>query len=163
MSRAFNQGVPITEKMVTVSGDGVKNPHNVLATIGTPIGQIIEACGGYNDENVHVIHGGPMMGKTMLSDQVVVNPTSNSLTVLVERKVDPIACLRCAACVDSCPAGLMPVKIQDAEKAKNLDLIEKLDTNACIECGLCTYVCPSKIDVTENVRRAKNALRLRKG
>lgn len=163
VARAFVKGTPINEKMVTVSGDGVKNPHNVLARLGTPIGSIIEACGGYNAEDVHVIHGGPMMGKTMLSDQVVVNPTSNSLTVLVENKVDAIACLRCAACVDHCPAGIMPVKIQDAEKAKNLDLIAKLDVNSCIECGMCTYVCPSKIDVTENMRRAKNALRLRKG
>lgn len=163
VSRAFRLGVPITEKMITVSGDGVKEPHNVLATVGTTIHDILEACGGSTDDNIHVIHGGPMMGKTMLSKNVVVNPTSNSLTVLVERKIDAIGCLRCAACVDHCPSGLMPVKIQDAEKAKNLDLIEKLDTNACIECGLCTYVCPSKIDVTENVRRAKNALRLRKG
>lgn len=163
VSRAFTKGVPITEKLVTVSGDGVKEPHNCLVRLGTPIGQVVEACGGYKDENVHVIHGGPMMGKTMLSDQVVINPTSNSLTVLVERVIDPIGCLRCAACVDHCPSGLMPVKIQDAEKSKNLDLIAKLDANACIECGMCTYVCPSKIDVTENVRRAKNALRLRKG
>lgn len=163
VSRAFNQGVPITEKLVTVSGDGVKEPHNVLAKIGTPIGSIVDLCGGPTDENIHVIHGGPMMGKTMLSPNVVINNTSNSLTVLVERKIDPIGCLRCAQCVDHCPAGIMPVKIQDAEKAKNLDLIEKLDADACIECGMCTYICPSKIDVTENVRRAKTALRLRKG
>lgn len=163
VSRAFREGVPITEKMITVSGDGVVKPHNVIAKVGTTIHEIVEACGGYKEENVHVIHGGPMMGKTMLSKNVVVNPTSNSLTILVERKIDAIGCLRCAACVDHCPSGLMPVKIQDAEKAKNLDMIEKLDVNSCIECGLCTYVCPSKIDVTENVRRAKNALRLRKG
>ena len=163
VSRAFRLGVPITEKMITVSGDGIKEPRNVLAKIGTPIGDIVEACGGTTDENVHVIHGGPMMGKTMLSKNVTINFTSNALTVLIERKVDAIGCLRCAACVDNCPAGLIPVKIQDAEIAKNLDMIEKLDTNACIECGLCTYVCPSKIDVTENMRRAKNALRLRKG
>ena len=98
----------------------------------------------------------------MIHDQVTVNFTTNALTVIIEEKIDPIACLRCGSCVDHCPAGLMPVKIQDAEKAKNLDMMAKLDANSCIECGLCTYVCPSKIDVTENVRRAKSALRLRK-
>lgn len=162
VARAFNQGTPITEKLVTVSGDGIKNPANLLVRCGTPISKLIDACGGTTQADVHVIHGGPMMGKTMLSPNVTINPTSNSLTVLVERKVDAIGCLRCAACVDHCPAGLMPVKIQDAEKAKNLDAIAALDTNSCIECGMCTYVCPSKIDVTENVRRAKLALKLRK-
>lgn len=161
--KAFKEGLPITEKIFTVSGDGVKQPSNCIAKVGTPIAKILEACGGVTQEEVHVIHGGPMMGKTMLSDDVRVNPTTNSLTVLQERKIDPIGCLRCSACVDHCPAGLLPVQIQQAEASKNLDLIAKLDTMSCIECGLCTYVCPSKIDVTENVRRAKLALRLRKG
>ncbi|MBV1709656.1 MAG: 4Fe-4S dicluster domain-containing protein, partial [Erysipelothrix sp.] len=64
-------------------------------------------------------------------------------------------------CNDTCPAGLLPVRINNAEKAKNIDLIEKLNVNDCIECGLCTYVCPSKLDVTEGVRRAKRILALK--
>lgn len=162
VANAFVDGVPITEKVFTVSGDGIVTPQNCVATVGTPIADILAACGGVKEDNVHVIHGGPMMGKTMLSDQVCVNPTTNSLTVLIENKTDPIACLRCGACVDHCPAGLIPVQIAQAESAKNLDLIARLDAASCIECGLCTFVCPSKIDVTENVRRAKNALKLRK-
>lgn len=163
VANAFVEGIPITEKLVTVSGDGVKDPRNVLVSVGTSVGDVLEACGGASAENIHLINGGPMMGRTLLSDDTVITSATNALTILVERKEDAIGCLRCAACVDACPAGIIPVKIQDAEKAKNLDMIAKLNADACIECGLCTYVCPSKIDVTENVRRAKNALRLRKG
>lgn len=161
VSRAFRKGTPITSKIVTVSGNGIKEPQNVEVKLGTPLKDVLDTCGGLVSDAVHVLHGGPMMGKAMINDQVTVNFTTNALTVIIEEKIDPIACLRCGACVEHCPAGLMPVKIQDAEKAKNLDMMAKLDANSCIECGLCTYVCPSKIDVTENVRRAKSALRLR--
>jgi electron transport complex protein RnfC len=84
------------------------------------------------------------------------------MTILKNEPVEAIECLRCGRCNDSCPAGLLPVRINNAESAKDLNLIAKLAADQCIECGLCTYVCPSKIDVTEGVRRAKRALLLKK-
>jgi len=155
-------GKPIIEKMITVSGDGIDKPANVLAVVGMKAADIVEQLGGYTAEEISLIAGGPMMGKTITSDQFVTTPYTNSLTILKTKPLDPIACLRCGNCNDTCPAGLLPVRINEAEKTKNVDLIVKLNTEACIECGLCTYVCPSKLDVTEGIRRAKRALTLRK-
>lgn len=162
LAQAMKTGTPIVEKIVTVSGEGIKNPQNVRVRVGTPISAVLEACGGANQEQTFVIFGGPMMGKTILKDNYVINSSSNSITVLPFEEVDPMNCFRCGRCNDHCPANILPVEIQDAEKAKDLDRLVKLEAMSCIECGLCTYVCPSKIDVTENVRRAKRALSMRK-
>jgi len=103
-----------------------------------------------------------MMGKTITNDQFVITSYTNAVTILKTQPLDPIACLRCGKCNDHCPAGLLPVRINEAEKGKNTDLLVKLHTNDCIECGLCSYVCPSRLDVTEGVRRAKRILALKK-
>lgn len=162
LAQAMESGLPIVDKLVTVSGEGITNPHNVLVRVGVPLSTIIEACGGAKQEQTFVIFGGPMMGKTVLKDNYVINNASNSLTILPFEETDPLNCFRCGRCNDHCPANILPVEIQDAEKAKDLDRMARLEAMSCIECGLCTYVCPSKIDVTENVRRAKRALQLRK-
>ncbi len=162
VSRAFKYGFPITEKLVTVSGDGVKNPANVLATIGTKMSDVIAACGGVTSEEITLQAGGPMMGRTLLSADTVINATTNALTIHEYREYNAIPCLRCGTCNDHCPAGILPVMIMDAEQAKDVDRLIKLDANSCIECGMCSYVCPSKIEVTEAVRRAKRVLALRK-
>lgn len=162
VARAFKYGFPISEKLVTVSGDGIKKPANVLVTVGMKMADVIESCGGVTHEEVTLQAGGPMMGRTLLSADTVVNPTTNALTVNEVKPYTPLACLRCGACNDHCPAGILPVMIMEAEQAKDVDRLIKLDTNACIECGLCSYVCPSKIEVTEAVRRGKRVLALRK-
>lgn len=162
LAQAMRTGTPIVEKIITVSGEGIKTPQNVRVRVGTSIGAILEACGGVNQEQTFVIFGGPKMGKTILKDNYVINSSSNSLTVLPFEEVDPMNCFRCGRCNDYCSANILPVEIQDAEKVKDLDRLVKLEAMSCIECGLCSYVCPSKIEVTENVRRAKRALSLRK-
>ena len=162
VSQAMKYGYPITEKLVTVSGNGIKQPSNVNVRIGTKMSDVLDVCGGSTTEEITLQAGGPMMGRTLLSAETVVNPTTNALTIQEYEVADPIACLRCGACNDHCPAGILPVMIMEAEQAKDVDRLIKLDTNACIECGLCTYVCPSKIEVTEAVRRGKRVLALRK-
>ncbi len=161
-ANALVNGMGVTEKLVTFAGDGLKKNANVKVPYGTPVSDIVEALGGYSTESVLLIAGGPMMGRTMTTDAIVVHTYSNALTVLKHEPVEAMECLRCGRCNDSCPAGLLPVRINNAESAKDLDLIVKLAADQCIECGLCSYVCPSKIDVTEGVRRAKRALLLRK-
>lgn len=162
LAKAMKTGLPITEKMITVSGDGIKNPHNVLCKVGTTFSELISACGGLQDncDQFALIAGGPMMGTAVIKDIVAVGPASNALTVLKYVALNPVGCLRCGQCVDHCPSGLQPVNINKALKAKDLDLVKKLRPMDCIECGMCTYVCPSKIEVTEGVRRAKKALAL---
>lgn len=157
-ARALTKGMPIVDKVVTVSGDGVKNPVNVHVAVGTPVHEIIAACGGYTAEDVKLIAGGPMMGKTIVNDQWVIDRATNAITVLVTRSFDSVACLRCGRCSDHCPAGLQPVRIAQAVKANDKEAMKKRGALDCIECGLCTYVCPSQLNVTENVRKAKRTL-----
>lgn len=156
-AKAMTTGEPIVSRMLTVSGDGVKEPKNVVAPIGTSVHEVVEACGGYTSEDMVVCLGGPMMGGTITTDAVSVERQNNALTVLKKVAVDEVACLRCGKCSDHCPSGLQPVRINQAAKLKDMDRLGKLEISKCIECGMCTYVCPSKIAVTENVRRAKRA------
>ena len=162
MARAFRLGEPIVRKTITVSGDGVKNPMNVSVPVGMPVNEIIEACGGYTCDSVRLIAGGPMMGKTIVNDMFVVDRAMNALTVLPAANDDAIACLRCGKCSDHCPSGLQPVRITAALKANDVDEMSKRGVMSCIECGMCTYICPSHIDVTENVRKAKRIVMLKK-
>ncbi len=157
LGNAIVNGMPITHKYVTVSGDALKKPQNVLVPVGTKAHEIIEAAGGYKDgvDDVLLIAGGPMMGRTIPNDQFVIAPQNNGLTVLVHKKKEEVPCLRCGKCTEYCPAGLEPVVIAGAAKQFDEPGLEKLSVMDCIECGMCTYVCPSKIDVTENVRRGK--------
>ncbi|MGM9946829.1 RnfABCDGE type electron transport complex subunit C [Floccifex sp.] len=161
-AQAFEKGQAIVSKMVTVSGEGVKNPMNVYVPVGTCVKEIMEACGGYTSDSVRLIAGGPMMGKTVVNELWVVDRATNAITVLPHVADDAIACLRCGKCSDHCPAGLQPVRIAQAVQANNLEEMEKRGALSCIECGLCSYNCPSHIDVTENVRKAKRVLMMKK-
>lgn len=158
-SEALKYGKPIIEKICTISGDGLNQPSNVRVPVGVSIKDIVEQIGGYIGEEVRVIGGGPMMGRTQTTDDVVITTSSNAITVLKPDPVDTIACLRCGRCNDNCPAGILPVRINNAEEAGDIKLLTKLRADQCIECGMCTYVCPSKIEVTEGVRRGKALLR----
>lgn len=159
---ALLYGKPIVTKTLTVSGNAVKEPMNVSVPVGVPASEVIAACGGYTCEEVKLIAGGPMMGKTIVNDMFVVDRNMNAITVLENKPFDSIACLRCGKCSDHCPAGLQPVRIAQANKTNDKATVEKLCAMDCIECGLCTYICPSRLDVTENVRRAKRQLMLAK-
>ena len=159
---ALLTGTPIVSKTLTVSGNAVKNPVNVQVPVGVPASEVIAACGGYTCEDVTLIAGGPMMGKTIVNDKFVIDRNMNALTILENKPFDSIACLRCGKCSDHCPAGLQPVRIAQAVKTNDKKAMEKLCAMDCIECGLCTYICPSRLDVTENVRRAKRQLMLAK-
>lgn len=161
LGQAMESGMPIIEKMVTVSGDAIKEPHNVLCPVGTPFSALIATCGGFCKDKVELIAGGPMMGSAVTKDEVCVGLATNAVTVLEYKEVKEMNCLRCGQCVDHCPSGLEPVNINNAFKANDIDRLEKLRPMDCIECGMCTYICPSKIEVTEGIRRAKRAMALR--
>lgn len=161
LARMMEYGEAIAMKTVTISGEAVKDPMNVLVPVGMPVKEIFKHT-GFNQDSVRLIAGGPMMGKVVPNDMFVIDRAMNALTILDNPADNAIACLRCGSCSDHCPAGLQPVRIAMAVKEGNIEEMEKRQALSCIECGLCTYVCPSKIDVTENVRKAKRALALQK-
>lgn len=156
------EGKVITERLVTVSGNAIKNPHNIRCRIGTLASELIETCGGYTEEEITLIPGGPMCGKAVNNDRFAILIPNGALTVLKHVKYKTVACLRCGTCTNSCPAGLQPVELKRAFESKDVDRMLKLDVMACIECGTCSYVCPSKIDVTDYVKKCKALARLRK-
>lgn len=160
LGNALENGMPITKKYLTVSGDGVKDPKNVVVSVGTPASAVIAQCGGYEGEDCLLIAGGPMMGRTIPNDQFVIGIANNGLTVLQHREPFSVKCLRCGKCTETCPSGLVPVRINMAEQIKDIDSLKRLSIMDCIECGLCTYICPSKLDVTEGIRRAKRYMAL---
>ena len=161
LSNGIRKGEAITKRVVTVSGNGIKNPQNVEVCVGTPFSHVVEAMGGYVDApEGHVLAGGPMMGKSIMNDQVVITVASNGMTVLVKEDIKPLACLKCGECTLSCPAHLQPVKMMQAEKRADVEMLEKLDVMRCVECGTCTYVCPSKIEVTDFISKAKRRVNL---
>lgn len=161
-ANALLHGMPFVKRTVTISGNAIKQPQNISCPLGVPASELIAACGGYCADEVKLIAGGPMMGKTIVNDKFVVDRHLNAITVLVNRPYDSVACLRCGQCCDVCPAGLQPVRIAQAGKIKDKAMMEKLQTMDCVECGLCTYICPSRLDVTENVRKAKRQLAMAK-
>lgn len=160
VARAFEKGEALSTKYLTFSGEGLKYPTNVAVPVGMEVSEIISQIGGYIDgvDSLKLIAGGPMMGKTMVSDKLVVDRAMNAITVLKNETYEPTVCLRCGSCSAHCPIGLQPVRISNAVKANDTAEMEKRGAMQCIECGLCTYVCPSHIQVTENVRRAKRTL-----
>lgn len=161
LSEALRDKKAITHRIVTVSGEGVKNPENVYVPIGTSFDYIVEKIGGYNEkyDDLVVMGGGPMMGKSIAADTFVISSYSNSVTVLPKEEVEEIPCLRCGLCVQYCPAKLQPVQIMNCEKAKDLESMIKAGADRCITCGLCTFICPSKIEVTDWVGKAKTRIK----
>lgn len=161
LGQAMTNGLPIVKKLVTVSGDAIKNPHNVLCPVGTEFAELVKVCGGYQAEAVSLLAGGPMMGGAVTKEEVCVGSATNALTVMKYQSTAEMACLRCGQCVEHCPSSLQPVNINNAFKARDIARLEKLKVMDCIECGMCSYVCPSKIEITEAVRKAKRLLQLR--
>lgn len=149
---------PLTERIVTFTGENLKRPQNVMVKIGTPASEVIKKVGGINKKEVTYVAGGPMMGMEIPTDDVIVNCNDNCILVLNNVKQDiEQTCIRCGKCVENCPSKLAPVLIKDA--LNNTKKLKKLEPNRCIECGLCSYICPAKINVREKVRLAKEKLR----
>lgn len=157
---AIKHNLPVTKRYFTLTGDAINYPQNYRVKVGTSVKKLIELSDGYKPglEEVLVIMGGPMMGVSTVSDDVIVSKTTTSVIVLqnVEYKEEP--CVRCGSCVYSCPAYLEPVQIMNAVKRNDKEVMKGLNAYKCIECGLCAYVCTSKIHVTDYVRKAKQLI-----
>jgi electron transport complex protein RnfC len=157
---ALINGNPITHRCITVSGDAIARPANVIVPVGTVAGLIIKELGGYTKEDVNVLAGGPMTSKGLMNDTFAITYCTGGITVMERRYYKTEPCLRCGSCIKHCPASIQPVNIMNAVKAKDNKRLEELETNRCIECGLCSFVCPSKIEVTDFVKKGKLQLKI---
>ncbi len=154
---AIKHNLPVYERHFTVNGDAVKFPQNIRVRVGTSVKKLIEISDGYDEtqKEVVVVMGGPMMGTSIVSDDVIVSKTTTSVLVFKNTEYKEEPCVRCGSCVYSCPVHLEPVQIMNAVKRNDKEAMKGLEAYKCIECGLCTYVCTSKIHVTDYVRKAK--------
>lgn len=149
---------PVTERVVTVAGDGILKPRNLLVPIGTLFSHLIEACGGYAvDGPVKLLMGGPMMGLAQYTPEVpVVKGTSGVLVLRHDaRQARQTACVRCGRCVEICPMGLVPHRIADYADRDRFDLAAEYGVRDCIECGSCVYVCGSRRPLLHLIKYAK--------
>ena len=146
--------LPVANVYVTVAGEAAGSPVLVSCPIGTSCNDLL-ACAACTEGTNDLFIGGPMTGTAVTKAEVVVNQIVNEVTVFPHEEQKSLPCLRCGKCAEVCPKGLIPVEIVGAFKTSNVEALDKTDIMTCSECGLCAYVCPSKIDVTENIRRAK--------
>ncbi|MBA0189159.1 electron transport complex subunit RsxC [Pectobacterium odoriferum] len=163
IKRAVIDGEPLTERVVTLTGEALRQPGNVWARLGTPVRHLLKQ-GGFNvSKQPMVVMGGPLMGFTLPSLDVPIVKISNCLLAPSHTEMEPVAeeqsCIRCSKCADACPAGLLPQQLywfsrgQEHEKARNHHLFD------CIECGACAYVCPSNIPLVQYYRQEKAEIR----
>ncbi len=158
--KAVKYNLPVIKRNFTVTGDGIKHPHNFRIRVGTSVKELIDKCGGYVDDKDKVlILGGPMMGMNFVRDDIITSKTSTSVIVLNKEEFVEEPCVRCGSCVYSCPAGLQPVAIMQAVKNNDKDALKaKLNIKSCILCGMCSYTCTSKIHLTDYCRKAKRMI-----
>ena len=159
---AVELGIPLVERIVTVTGEVVKNPGNFLLRIGTPVMEAIKFAGGVTAEPGKLILGGPMMGMAQRSfDVPVAKNTSGILLLSPEHALNFISspCIRCGRCVEACPMKLEPCLLCSAVEGGRFDLAQKGHVMDCLECGACAYVCPSHRPLVQHFRRAKAEIR----
>ena len=152
---------PLIERYLTVTGKEMSAPANFLVRMGTPVSQLIEACGGLPDGDNKLLSGGPMMGKALVSTAVPVVKGTNCVTVLSgndARRAEELPCVRCAKCVEVCPMGLEPYLLATLSRLGEWDRAEYEDIITCIECGSCQYTCPSHRALLDNIRKGKSTV-----
>lgn len=161
IAKTIKTGLPLIERITTVTGKAVKEPKNLLVKIGTPVKDLIEQCGGYIEEPGKLILGGPMMGIAQHTDEIPAVKGTSGVLVLnkEEAKIpDPLNCIRCGRCVEICPANLQPLYISENSLSNRIEQAEKYRALDCIECGSCSYICPSKRPLLPSIRVAKNQI-----
>ena len=160
--RAVKLGIPLTQRIVTISGEAIAEPQNFIVRIGTPFRDLIEAAGGMHDITERVISGGPMMGKAQGNLDVPVVKATNAILCLLKDKngaAENPVCLRCGKCVGVCPMRLQPLYMYRYVNAGRMDELERLHITDCMECGSCAFTCPGKLPLVERFREGKKLLK----
>jgi len=161
VARAVLRGKPLTHRVVSVTGEGIAQPKNLLVPVGITYGELIDFCGGLKPEATRVVAGGPMMGFTLGALNAPVTKGTSGVVVLTDADVKKSAettCVRCGRCVDVCPLNLVPTKIALAARHQDYDLAKRYHIMACMECGCCAYECPASIPLVQLIRVGKAQL-----
>ena len=158
---AVYEGMPLIKRVVTVSGDIVMEPKNLLVPIGTSFNELLEAV-GHSENPYKVLSGGPMMGFTQYDLSVPTTKGTNAVTILGRKNryvVEESACIRCGKCIDACPMKLMPVLMYKSLFSGSIEEMKETNMMDCIECGSCAYTCPASVPLVMAFRSAKLQIR----
>ena len=163
VARIFETGQPLIERIMTISGRGIRQPGNWVIPFGTKLRDVIDACGGLTGDAAEIVFGGPMMGQSQASLDVPVLKATGGILVLSReecKRQDILPCIRCGKCIDACPVFLNPQLLGSLARAERFEeMKEEVSLGDCMLCGCCSYVCPSHIPLVQRFRVAKGAVR----
>jgi len=152
---------PFYERVITVTGQAIKQPKNLLVRIGTRLQDVIDYCGGLQANKLRVIFGGPMMGIAQDNLDMPITKEISAVIFIPFNKNDELnesSCIRCGACIDVCPMGLLPLEMNKIIKIKKWDELEAYNISECMLCGACAYACPAQIPLVARMALGKKAL-----
>jgi electron transport complex protein RnfC len=163
IAEIFETGLPLVERVVTVTGPGVRKPSNLLIPVGAMLGDVLEYCWGLTDDAAEIIFGGPMMGSSQPDLRTPITKGVSGVTVLTSNEVKPkrtYPCIKCGHCLDACPVFLNPSALGILAQAACYDeMQERYHLADCMLCGSCSYVCPSNIPLSQMFALSKAGLR----
>ena len=154
---AIKTGMPLIERVTTVTGKYIPNPTNFVVRVGTPAAALVEACGGVTNENAVVKAGGPMMGFVQTTLDTPIMKGSNGIITVDADEAEPQECIKCGRCVDVCPMSLEPLHF--AKEVMNPASLKARNIMDCMECRCCEFICSSKIPLVNLIKIGKNAVR----
>lgn len=163
IAEIFETGLPLIERVVTVTGPGVRKPSNLIIPVGAMLGDVLEYCGGLTDDAAEIVFGGPMMGSSQPDLRTPITKGVSGVTVLTRNEVKPhrtYPCIKCGHCLEACPVFLNPSQLGILAQAARFDeMQEKYHLADCMLCGSCSYVCPSNIPLSQMFALSKAGLR----
>lgn len=159
ISDAIRLGMPLVERVVSVTGEHIANPGNFIVKIGTPVQALVDACGGITGTNVTVKAGGPMMGFVQNTLDTPIMKGSNGIIAIEADHTQEVACIKCGRCVDVCPMDLKPLYFAKYADEGNWAGVKEQNVMDCVECRCCEYICSSKIPLVSKIKAGKAAVR----
>lgn len=162
IAEIFETGMPLIERIVTVTGPGVRKPSNLIVPVGSMLGDVLEFCGGITDDAAEIVFGGPMMGSSQPDMRTPLIKGTTGVVVLTEAEVKPkktYPCIKCGHCLDACPVFLNPSQLGILAQAGRYEEMVDMHLMDCMLCGSCSYVCPSNIPLSQMFALAKSGLR----
>ena len=159
ISDAIQKGMPLIERVVTMTGERLKNPGNYIVKIGTSTKELIDYCGGITGDDVTIKAGGPMMGFDLSDPDVPIMKGSNGIIAVDTDHTAEQPCIKCGRCVDACPMELSPLYFSKYADEENWQGMKEKNVMDCIECRSCEYICSSKIPLVTKIKAGKNAVR----